>query len=184
MCGLCFEDGSAQSCDGHPSLLKCVRRCKWFAGSKSTGLSPACNVDSPRVASGQEQKECSAAIPLVITRRDMLKTTAATASLALLSSTPLFAGQEAWQPTAEDVAFLDDLQRQACLFFWEQGSPDTGQILDRARNHTDGRPRSSPHGQHCVDGLRADGALHCRSSRIFCRTRLLWSGCAPRCSGI
>ena len=34
----------------------------------------------------------------------------------------------------EDESFLDDLERLGCLFFWEQGSPNTGQILDRARN--------------------------------------------------
>jgi hypothetical protein len=34
----------------------------------------------------------------------------------------------------EDDVFLDDLEKRACLFFWEQGSPNTGQVLDRARN--------------------------------------------------
>ena len=38
----------------------------------------------------------------------------------------------------EDEAFLDNLERQGCLFFWEQGSPNTGQILDRARNDLTG----------------------------------------------
>jgi hypothetical protein len=36
--------------------------------------------------------------------------------------------------THEDEAFLEDLEKRACLFFWEQGSPNTGQVLDRARN--------------------------------------------------
>jgi len=36
--------------------------------------------------------------------------------------------------SAGDEAFLEDLQRRACLFFWDQGSPTTGQVLDRARN--------------------------------------------------
>jgi hypothetical protein len=43
-----------------------------------------------------------------------------------------------WKGTPAEEAFLDDLQRQACLFFWEQGSPHTGQILDRARNDLTG----------------------------------------------
>jgi hypothetical protein len=43
-----------------------------------------------------------------------------------------------WRPSAEDEAFLDDLEHKACLFFWEQGSPNTGQILDRARNNLTG----------------------------------------------
>jgi hypothetical protein len=32
-----------------------------------------------------------------------------------------------------DEAFLDDLQRRGCLFFAEQASPHTGQVLDRAK---------------------------------------------------
>jgi hypothetical protein len=68
----------------------------------------------------------------------MLKTTAAAAGLALLPGLPPFAQGEPWQPSADDIAFLDDLQRRACLFFWEQGSPNTGQILDRARNNSSG----------------------------------------------
>jgi hypothetical protein len=70
-------------------------------------------------------------------RRQMLKTMAAAAGYALLPGCAAFA-QEPWKPTTEDEAFLDDLQQQACLFFWEQGSPDTGQILDRARNNLTG----------------------------------------------
>jgi hypothetical protein len=42
-------------------------------------------------------------------------------------------GEEPWKPTREDEAFLDDLERAACLFFWEQASETTGQVLDRAR---------------------------------------------------
>lgn len=34
----------------------------------------------------------------------------------------------------EDEVFLDDLEKRACLFFWEQASANTGQVLDRARN--------------------------------------------------
>src|SRR5579859_7800884 len=30
----------------------------------------------------------------------------------------------------EDEAFLDDLEKRGCLFFWEQASPNTGQVLD------------------------------------------------------
>lgn len=44
---------------------------------------------------------------------------------------------QAQLPSAED-AFLDDLERQGCLFFWEQGSPTTGQTLDRASNSLTG----------------------------------------------
>ncbi|MGD0649324.1 MAG: glucoamylase family protein, partial [Acidobacteriaceae bacterium] len=34
--------------------------------------------------------------------------------------------------THDDEAFLDDMERRACLFFIEQASPNTGQVLDRA----------------------------------------------------
>ena len=34
----------------------------------------------------------------------------------------------------DDEAFLDDLERQGALYFWEQASPRTGQVLDRARH--------------------------------------------------
>jgi hypothetical protein len=40
-------------------------------------------------------------------------------------------------PTTQ-AAFLEDLIQQGCLFFWEQASPTTGQILDRANNYLSG----------------------------------------------
>lgn len=38
--------------------------------------------------------------------------------------------------TPEDIAFLDDMQQRGCLYFAEQASPSTGQVLDRAINKT------------------------------------------------
>jgi hypothetical protein len=70
-------------------------------------------------------------------RRRMLKAMAAAAGCAL-APLSLAAAGEPWKPSAEDEAFLDDLERQACLFFWEQASPKTGQVLDRARNDLTG----------------------------------------------
>ena len=43
-----------------------------------------------------------------------------------------------FNPTAADLSFLDDLERQACLFFWEQAGAANGQILDRAANNLNG----------------------------------------------
>jgi hypothetical protein len=43
----------------------------------------------------------------------------------------------------EDELFLDDFEKRACLFFWEQASPKTGQVLDRARNDSAGGVRDS-----------------------------------------
>jgi hypothetical protein len=37
------------------------------------------------------------------------------------------------QITTQQDAFLDDLQRRGCLYFWEQASAKTGQVKDRAR---------------------------------------------------
>jgi hypothetical protein len=72
-----------------------------------------------------------------MSRRRMLTTIAAAAGCALAPHGLAHAG-ERWKASREDEAFLDDLERQGCLFFWEQGSPKTGQILDRARNDLDG----------------------------------------------
>jgi len=42
--------------------------------------------------------------------------------------------------SAGDEAFLDDMQRRACLFFMEQAGAESGQVLDRAAaNNTDGK---------------------------------------------
>jgi hypothetical protein len=43
-----------------------------------------------------------------------------------------------FNPSATDLSFLDDLQKQACLFFWEQASAANGQVLDRAANNLNG----------------------------------------------
>ena len=68
-----------------------------------------------------------------ISRRQMLKAIAAAAGCVLPPRALPLPGL-APSRSREDEAFLDDLERQGCLFFWEQGSPNTGQILDRARN--------------------------------------------------
>ena len=39
--------------------------------------------------------------------------------------------------TAEDEAFLDELERANFLFFWEQANPETGLVKDRAHARTD-----------------------------------------------
>jgi hypothetical protein len=63
-------------------------------------------------------------------RRTLLQLLAGSALLKPLSALPLAPSDL----THEDEAFLDDLQRRGCLFFAEQASPNTGQVLDRARN--------------------------------------------------
>ena len=72
----------------------------------------------------------------LMSRRQMLAKTAAAIGCTLLPSKVIAAGP--WRPSKEDETFLDDLERQGCLFFWEQGSPSSGQVLDRARNDLGG----------------------------------------------
>ena len=69
-----------------------------------------------------------------LSRRRML-TILGGAALAPMMPTHLLVGaipEHSLSP--EDEAFLDDLEKRACLFFWEQASATTGQVLDRARN--------------------------------------------------
>jgi hypothetical protein len=41
-------------------------------------------------------------------------------------------------PSAVDEAFLDALEQQACLYFWEQANTANGQVLDHAANNLGG----------------------------------------------
>ena len=72
-----------------------------------------------------------------ISRRGFLAGVAATAGCAIAPG-KILSAVDNWKPLPGDEAFLDDLERQACLFFWEQASPVTGQVLDRARNDLNG----------------------------------------------
>ncbi|MBS1802032.1 MAG: twin-arginine translocation signal domain-containing protein [Acidobacteria bacterium] len=74
-----------------------------------------------------------------LSRRDILKSLAAAGGCAMLPAISTASPASHWRPKAGDEAFLDDLQRQACLFFWEQASEKTGQVLDRARNDLNGK---------------------------------------------
>lgn len=71
-----------------------------------------------------------------LSRREALRAIGA-AGGALLFPGISFAGTH-WEPSRGDRAFLEDLKRQGCLFFWEQASPETGQVLDRARHDLGG----------------------------------------------
>ena len=70
-------------------------------------------------------------------RRQVLRTVALTAAGCATAPSAAraslgFAGQ-ASRLSRDNESFLDDLIRQGCLYFYEQGSPNTGQVLDRAR---------------------------------------------------
>jgi hypothetical protein len=66
-----------------------------------------------------------------VTRREALKLLAAAGVCA--ASEPSLAAAPAFHLTAQQEAFLDDLERAALLYFFEQASPVTGQVRDRAR---------------------------------------------------
>lgn len=72
-----------------------------------------------------------------IHRRQALKMLALAAGSATLPAHVIFAAQ-APRFTRDDEAFLDDLICQGCLYFYEQGHPGTGQVLDRAHNDING----------------------------------------------
>jgi len=54
-----------------------------------------------------------------MSRRQMLKDVAAAAGCVFAPGAIAFAS-ESWKLSKEDEAFLDDLERQGCRFFWEQ----------------------------------------------------------------
>ncbi|HVG27491.1 MAG TPA: glucoamylase family protein [Acidobacteriaceae bacterium] len=67
-----------------------------------------------------------------IDRRHALKLLAAGLSLPALSPFAQTPSAPARLSPA-DTAFLDDLERRGCMFFLDQASPATGQVLDRAK---------------------------------------------------
>ncbi len=80
---------------------------------------------------------------MIVTRRRSLGMLAAGAAGLRLGAQPLGSGL-----SRADDAFLDDLERRACLFFMEQAGKETGQVLDRARainpsGARDSRPNAS-----------------------------------------
>jgi len=72
-----------------------------------------------------------------VSRRQFLRTLAAMAAGCTLPVANAF-GKERYKLSREDDALLDDLEKSGCLLFWEQGSPNTGQVLDRSRHDLNG----------------------------------------------
>ena len=69
-----------------------------------------------------------------LSRRRMLTILGGAAFAPLMPTHQLAGAIPEHSLSPEDEAFLDDLEKRACLFFWEQASATTGQVLDRARN--------------------------------------------------
>ena len=57
--------------------------------------------------------------------------------------------------TAQDHAFLEDLQRRTFQFFHDHADPETGLVLDRA--HTDGRAPGPGHNSHRIASSASTG---------------------------
>jgi hypothetical protein len=72
-----------------------------------------------------------------VSRRQVLRSLAAMAAADALPAAYAM-GKEHNRLSREDEGLLDDLEKSGCLLFWEQGSPDTGQVLDRARYDLNG----------------------------------------------
>jgi hypothetical protein len=64
-------------------------------------------------------------------RRSLMKLVATSVLIRPMSALALAPSADTL--TGADDAFLDDLERRGCLYFAEQASPRTGQVLDRAR---------------------------------------------------
>jgi hypothetical protein len=85
----------------------------------------------------------SSSTPPHLTRRSATKLLGG-ALLSTLAHSPLSYAQQAEAPhpaptrllSDEDLAFLEEMEHSACLFFTEQADPATGQVLDRAVNKT------------------------------------------------
>ncbi|MBS1820522.1 MAG: hypothetical protein JST61_00865 [Acidobacteria bacterium] len=75
-----------------------------------------------------------------ITRRGATRLIAETLlsgiALPSLTSRTVLAEPRPAALNAADTVFLDEMERQACLYFYEQADPSTGQVLDRANNRT------------------------------------------------
>jgi hypothetical protein len=102
----------------------------------------------------------SSSTPPHITRRSATKLLGG-ALLSGLVTSPLALAQQVETPhnapsrllSDDDLAFLEDLEHSACLFFSEQADPASGQVLDRATN-------KNPTGEldsHFVSSIAATG---------------------------
>ena len=129
-----------------------------------------------------------------LSRRQMLRATAAAAGCALVSATGCSGGSvsqqtqpaPAWPPdlpvgtfapSAADEAFLDALEQQGCLYFWEQANPANGQVLDHAANNLGGAlDTSTTESSIAATGFGSVRVVHRRPARLL----LPRSDCCPR----
>jgi hypothetical protein len=77
---------------------------------------------------------------------------AAALCVLVVNASPAWAADR--DAKSDEAAFLDDLQRRAFLYFWEQGDPRTGLVADRAG--ADGGASSNARSRH-VASIAATG---------------------------
>ena len=102
----------------------------------------------------------SSSTPPHLTRRSATKLLGG-ALLSTLVHSPLSYAQQTDAPhpassrllSDEDLAFLEEMEHSACLFFTEQADPSTGQVLDRAVNKTS----TGEFDSHFVSSIAATG---------------------------
>ena len=91
----------------------------------------------------------------MISRRNLLKQAVLAPGMSLVSG--LRASQEQVTFSDQDEAFLDELERATCLYFWGAGESPNGtseRPVQRARG------RSRDRGQHSSHRFRIDRSLH------------------------
>ena len=83
--------------------------------------------------------------------------------------------------SAEDDQFLNDLQKASFLFFWEQGSPNTGMVKDRCNVHTNDQGGAASIAATgfgltalCIGDQRGFISRGAALERIFVTLRFLW----------
>ena len=93
------------------------------------------------------------------------------------------AGSAAGEPalSAEDDQFLNDLEKASFLFFWEQGSANTGMVKDRCNVHTNNQGGAASIAATgfgltalCIGDQRGFIPTGAALERVFATLRFLW----------
>ncbi len=83
--------------------------------------------------------------------------------------------------SAEDDQFLNEVEKASFLFFWEQGSPNTGMVKDRCNVHTDNQGGAASIAATgfgltalCIGEQRGFVSKTDALQRVFATLRFLW----------
>ncbi len=96
---------------------------------------------------------------------------------------PIVTTDAAGTPTLsqEDDQFLDEVEKASFLFFWEQGSPNTGMVKDRCNVHTDNQGGAASIAATgfgltalCIGEQRGFISRTDALQRVFATLRFLW----------